>query len=262
MLVQAIPLFQDAHLLRRSMLEALSDSAFLTNQLLYEEYSDGILAGCRLTTTKDAIILNEGVVLYGGQLFLIKEPMIVNYYPTNVLKIVRLEFSDEMRDANFIYREMNLTISERKENRKGEMELCRFTLQEGAVLRYLYRNFEDRNTVYDTLNQVYVPYAAKGGSTLSPEITESFAREMLDIPTISEWDAVFLMQILSQSEPVRKEALVTYLKRKGMGGETDDWKRWENHEIYEGLLKILKKELGEVKVKDGERPKKWRVHIE
>lgn len=262
MLVQAIPLFQDAHLLRRSMLEALSDAAFLTSRLIYKEYSDGILAGCRLTTTKDAIILNEGVVLYEGELFLIKEPMIINYHPTNVLNIVRLEFSDEMRDANFIYREMNLTISERKESRKGEMELCRFTLQEGAALRYLYQNFEDRNTDYDTLNQVHVPYAAKGESTISPEITESFAREMLAIPTISDLDAVFLMQVLAKKEPVGKEALVTYLKRKGISSEQGDWRRWENLEIYQGLLQVLRNELGEVKVEDGVKVKKWRITVD
>ena len=181
MLVQAVPVFQDAHILRRSMLEALSDYAFLTNQYLYKGYADGILAGCGLTTTKDAAILNEGVVLFEGQLFLVKEPMAVNYHPTNVLNVLRLKFSDVMRDANFIYREVDMQLSDSVEEKKGEMELCRFTLQEGAELRCRYRDFEDRNTDYDTLNQVHAPYAAYGGSTLAPDIVRNFAEEMLDI---------------------------------------------------------------------------------
>ena len=62
MRIQAIPVFNDIHILRKSMLEALSDQAFLANQLLYQGYGDGILSGCKLTTTMDTIILNQGVL--------------------------------------------------------------------------------------------------------------------------------------------------------------------------------------------------------
>ena len=46
MMRQVIPLFQDAHILRKSMLEALSDHAYLGGQLLYKGWGDGILSGC------------------------------------------------------------------------------------------------------------------------------------------------------------------------------------------------------------------------
>lgn len=64
MLVQTIPLFQDAHLLRRGMLEALSDYTFLFQEYMYKGYGDGILAGCELTATEDVIILGKGVLLF------------------------------------------------------------------------------------------------------------------------------------------------------------------------------------------------------
>ncbi len=54
MRVQAIPVFRDLHILRKSMLEALADYAFLADQLLHKDYGDGILAGCELTTTEDS----------------------------------------------------------------------------------------------------------------------------------------------------------------------------------------------------------------
>lgn len=257
MLVQAVPIFQDAHILRRSMLEALSDYAFLTNQYLHKGYADGILAGCELTTTKDAVILNEGVLLFEGQLFLVKEPMMVNYHPTNVLNVLRLKFSDVMRDANFIYREVDMLLADSVEMQKSEMELCRFTLQEGAELRYRYRDFEDRNTDYDTLNQVHAPYAAYGGSTLAPEIVRNFAEETLDISGISDYDALFCMQILQQgNRPIPKTALKAYLKRKGR--QTED----SNLGIYLTLAEILREQKGMPAEKPEERKKKWRVTVE
>lgn len=257
MLVQAIPVFQDAHILRRSMLEALSDHALLTNQFLYKGYADGILAGCGLTTTKDAVILNEGVLLYEGQLFLVKEPMMVNYHPTNVLNVLRLRFSDVMRDANFIYREVDMQLGDSVEMQKGEMELCRFTLQEGAELRYRYRDFGDRNTDYDTLNQVHAPYAAYGGSTLAPDIVRNFAEESLEIPGISDYDALFCMQILQQgSRPVPRAALRAYVRKKGK--QTED----SNLGIYLALAEILREQKGMPAEKPEERKKKWRVTVE
>lgn len=258
MLVQAIPLFQDAHLLRRGMLEALADYTFLFQENMYGGYADGILAGCELTTTKDAIILNQGVLLFEKRPYLLKEPMMTAYHPTNNLTVLKLKFSDEMRDPNYIYREMELVFSEQTRIQKGEMELCRFTLQEGAQLRYQYRDFEDRNTIYDTLNRVYVPYASFGGSTLAPEITRSFAAEMLELSNITDFDALFCMQLLGQNQPVGAEALRAYLRRK----EQREFMGTSNIEIYMGLAEVLKKALGECHPETGERRKKWRVTVE
>ena len=231
MLVQAIPLFQDAHLLRRSMLEALSDFTFLFPEHQYRGYADGILAGCELTTTKDAILLNEGILLFEKKPYLLREPMIMAYHPTNNLTVLKLKFSDEMRDVNFVYREMELYLTEQERPQKGELELCRFTLQEGARLRCEYQDFQDRDTIYDTLNRVYVPYSSLGRSTLSPDITRSFAREMLEIPSITDFDALFCMQILGQNQPVGREALKAYLGRKDVGELSGE----SNHDIYMGL---------------------------
>ncbi|MCH5343805.1 MAG: hypothetical protein J1E64_07180 [Acetatifactor sp.] len=258
MLVQAIPLFQDAHLLRRNMLEALSDYTFLFPEHQYQGYADGILAGCELTTTKDTIILNEGILLFEKKLYLLREPMIIAYHPTNNLTVLKLKFSDEMRDVNFIYREMELILSEQEKPQKGEMEMCRFTLQEGARLRYEYQDFEDRDTIYDTLNRVYVPYASIGRSTLSPDITRSFAGEMLEINSITDFDALFCMQILGQNQPIGKEALKAYLKRKGIRELSDG----TNHDIYMGLAKVLKKAAGEEQPEEVKQRKKWRVTVE
>lgn len=258
MLVQAIPLFQDAHLLRRSMLEALSDYAFLTNQYLYKGYSEGILSGCNLTTTEDTIVVNEGIVIYGGQLFLIKEPMSVEYYPTNNTTVLKMRFSDEMRDANFIYREVEMILTRQKEVQKGEIELCRFKLQDGARLRYQYQDFEDRNTEFDTLNLIHAPFAAPGKSTLSPDITKSFARQMLSLDSISDLDEMFCIQILSQERAINKEALKVYLERRNKA-ELEDR---SNLGIYRELSRILKEGSSRKSKEKIQSKKEWRLTVE
>lgn len=257
-MIQAIPLFQEAHLLRRTMLEALSDYAYLANQYKYLGYADGILSGCGLKTTQDTIIVEEGLVLYEGQVFLLKEPMSVNYHPTNRTTVLKLCFSDEMRDANFIYREAELQLAAETTCRKGELELCRFKLQEGARLRCQYQDFEDRSTEFDTLNRVYVPYAAMGGSTLAREITENFAKEMLAVEEISELDVLFCMQILGQSEPVGREALRVYLERRNKRELADA----SNHGIYQGLVKVLREAKGLEEPEKVQGKKKWTLMVE
>lgn len=258
MLVQAIPLFQDAHLLRRSMLEALSDYTFLVQGYLYKGYSDGILSGCELTTTKDTIVLNEGIVLFAGQLLLIKEPMTVSYYPTNTTTVMKLCLSGEMRDANFIYREAEVKLTQQKEIQAGEMELCRFKLQEGARLRYHYQSFEDRDTEFDTLNRIHVPYAAVGGSTLAPDIVKSFARELLEMDEVTELDSMLAVQILSQERSISREALKAYILCKN-GAEPGDA---SNLGIYKALSGILQSGSQKSNGATVQEKREWRLMVE
>jgi hypothetical protein len=259
MIKQATPIFQEAHILRKTMMEALSDYVFLTDRFFYKGYGDGILAGCELTTTRDTIVLNEGVILYDGQLFLIKEPMSVTYYPTNTTTVLKLCFSDAFRDENFIYQEMDLLLTEQTGMKRGELELCRFKLQEGAYLRYQYQNFEDRSTEFDTLNTIHAVYSAKGESTLSLEIVQEFASEMLKADSLSDLDAMFCLQLLGASKPVNKAMLVSYIECR----DKKQLKERSNDVIYQELVRILKEAVQGRKFETGMQGKKrWRMNIE
>ena len=259
MRVQAIPIFQDMHILRRDMLEALTDYAFLADQMLYKGYGDGILSGCCLTTTSDAIILNEGAIFFEGEIFFIKEPMSVTYYPTNTTTVMKIRFSEQLRDKNFIYREIDLNLTEQVDLQKGELELCRFKLQEGARLRYQYQNFSDRNTEFDTLNTIYAAYSALGGSSISLEIVKEFAEEMLKAKGLSDLDVLFCLQLLGQDRPINNRVLTAYIERK-MGRPLTDS---SNLTIYKGLEKLLKEAHGGRKAGDGTPEKKrWRLAVD
>jgi hypothetical protein len=258
MRVQVIPVFRDLHILRKSMLEALADYAFLADQLLHKDYGDGILAGCELTTTEDSILLREGVFFYEGQLFLIKEPMAVTYHPTNTTTVLKVRFSEERTDGNFIYREIDLFLTEQTELRKGELELCRFKLQEGAVLRYWYQNFEDRNTEFDTLNTIHAAYSVKGGTTLSPEILREFAEEMLKAEELSELDTLFCLQLLGQEHPVGLPALAAYVRRR----DKKKLKELSNLTLYKELARILKEVCLRERTETGSMKKRWKIMVD
>lgn len=259
MLIQAVPLFQDGHILRREMLIALSDYAFLTSQLLYKGYADGILTGCELTTTKDSIILNTGIVFFKGQAYLIKEPMVITYYPTNTTTVLKLTISDELKDPNYVYREMDMVLTEQISLQSNEIELCRFKLQPGAKLRDQYQDFEDRNTIFDTLNRIHVPFSVKGEGTLDREITRAFAKEMLATDSLTDFDAYFCMQILNQPYPVSKEALLVYLNRSNQAVLSEH----SNLAVFQELIKVLKmRQSGKKGGGNKEGSKKWKVTVD
>lgn len=256
MQVQTIPLFQNAHILRRDMLETLSDYTFLMNRYLYKGYSDGILAGCELTTTEDTIVMNEGIILIEGQPYLIKEALVKEYHPTNTTIILKICFSAEHRDNNILSRRVQLELTGDETLQKGELELCRFKLQEGARLRYVYQDFEDRSTEFDTLNTIHALYAAPGGSSLAPNILKAYARELLTADFATDLDKSFCIQILGQDKAVSREALKAYLEARKQQ-EVEDY---SNAGIYRELLKIIKEGgRGEENTK---KKKGWRLTVE
>ena len=240
MIGQIFPLFREGYLLRTQMLEAFTDYSFRFGELLYTGYANGIISGCRITTTQDTIIVHPGLVLFYGKVFYIKEPTPVSYAPTNELRILKLHYMGEERTESMIRYEMELFLDEDPVQKDGQIELCRFTLQQGAYLRCRYQDFEDWGTEYDTLSMVHAQYASPGHSTLHPELTKAFAREMLSCTLENQTDINFCLGILSRGEPVCAEALTAYISlRSGhMTGNGD------NEELYRGLLDILREVKG------------------
>ncbi len=258
MRIKEVPDLEKGFILKRSMLLALSDAAILTNELLRKGYADGILSGCELSVTEDTIVLNSGLIFLEQQIFMMKNSLSVSYKPTNITTLLKLCISGELRDADCVYREAELRLEASDELRSGELEICRFKLQDGARLRCEYQDFEDRSTEYDTLNRIYTPCAALDEPTLLPEITKHFAREMLGYSDISELDTLFCLQILGQREAVTKEALVKYIEYKTK-------KQLDSHSnlrVYQELRYILQQQTGSVERGTVKEKKAWRMMIE
>lgn len=169
MWVQKIPEFHSGHILKQEMMVELSAYLYHLGPLLYQNCTDGIVSGCTLTTTEDSIVVNPGVIRYEGELYLIREPQLIHYTPTNTTRVLNIVFHDQVQTDSFVTREMELAFTEGASSETRYLELCRFKLQPGARLRYTYTSFADRETEYDTLNTIHAPFCGMGRPTLSPD---------------------------------------------------------------------------------------------
>lgn len=231
---RAFPLFESGHILRSEMLEVIADYSFKFSELLHLGYSNGILSGCQLTTTADSIILNPGIICFESKLYIIKHPLFIKYFPTDTICTLWMQFFDEVRADNFIYHDIELLLSDNIGPQDDKLELCHFRLQQGAELRCQYVDFSDRNTDFDTLNTINTPYASQGDHTLSPAITQAFAREMIDLSTESLIDISFCLSALNANAPLSHEAISAYIRL-----HTHDMRLDSNVSLFKGLNEIL-----------------------
>lgn len=209
---QKYPQFERLHILRTEALCSIRDRAFDTLPLFFENYGNGIISGCRPITTANLITLSAGVILHNNFLYLIKEPMSVEYSPTEEYMVMKIIFEPELVTENFTQKNVNLILTPNLNLSESEMEICRFKLKKGAVLRTNYTDFFDRATEFDTVNTINVPYAANGGSTLAPEILRAFADEVKNFSLESE-DYNFCLAALS-GKILNSAQIIFYIERR------------------------------------------------
>ena len=238
---QNYPQFERLHILRTAALVSIRDRAFDALPLLLENYSDGIVSGCRPIATRELISLSAGLILYNGFLYHIKEPMSVEYAPTEEYMMMKLIFAPELETENFTQRNVSMILSDDVEISGNEIELCRFKLKKGAILRTDYADFFDRVTEFDTVNTINVPHAAVGKSTLSPEITSAFALEAKDYELDGE-DFAFCLEA-SSGRTLRAEQIALYVEHRLKIELTDV----SNQILYDGLCRVLRE------IKNGRR---------
>ncbi len=209
---QKYPQFERLHILRTEALCSIRDRAFDTFPLLFENYGGGIISGCRPITTSNLITLSEGIIFHNNFLYLINAPMNVEYSPTEEYMMMKLIFEPQLETENFVQRNVSMILTPNLNLSENEMEICRFKLKKGAVLRTNYTDFFDRATEFDTVNTINAPYAAVGGSTLSPEILCAFADDAKNFELEFE-DYNFCLAALS-GNILNSAQIVFYIERR------------------------------------------------
>ena len=238
---QKYPQFERLHVLRTEALCSIRDRAFDIFPLFMENYGDGIISGCRPITTPTTITLSAGMILHNNFFYLIKEPMSVEYAPTEEYMMMKMVFEPELETENFTQRNVNVILSHDMNLSDDEIELCRFKLKKGAILRTTYTDFFDRATEFDTINTINVPYAAIGGHTLSPEILINFANEARDFELSLE-DYNFCFSALS-GRRISSAQISLYIEHRLKTELINP----TNQTLYENLCIILKE------IKNGRR---------
>lgn len=231
---QKYPQFERLHVLRTEALCSIRDRAFDIFPLFMEHYSEGIVSGCRPIATPDLITVSRGMILHNDFFYLFNESMSIEYEPTEEYMMLKIIFEPELETEDFIQRDINLILTHDMNLADNEIEICRFKLKKGAVLRANYTDFFDRATEFDTLNTINVPYAAIGGTTLSPEILIAFAKEARDFE-LSTMDFQFCFNVLS-GRRISVEQLTLYIEHRLKTEITNP----TNQILYDNLCLILR----------------------
>lgn len=241
MIEQKIPLFYSGNILKYEMLENLRDYALDYSILQYSGYADGIIRGCEVTTTDDVITIHKGMILSDGMPLYITDTVQVRYSPTNTVKCLVVRIGDITEDRIYRKRQLGFELINIEDKVTRDIEICRFRLQNGAKLRYEYRDLEDMTTVFDTVCPIYANWAAFGESTVAYSVLSRFAKDAEKAGVKNAEDRMFLNQIYAlNGESLPINCIRSYLT--GKLGKT--CMQYRTEDIHAGLVEALKEIKG------------------
>lgn len=233
-----IPIFEKGMVLTDEMLESLKAYLADWSGLEYAGYSDGILSGCRVSVSGNMLYVGKGIVLYKERVYLLAEETALAVEPCDAWQKVILRMGSVCRTGGFELGELWMEMTTETDGLLNCLEICRFRLQQGAVLRNQYTGFADLDTEYDTINEVYAQWAGYGEPTLSHNILNQFAARMTQTGMDNPLDASFVMQIMgSGNKALPRNVIQTYLSARLQAPYSD----CANRELYEGLAAVLHK---------------------
>lgn len=232
-----VPVFTKGNLLSQEMLDAMKDYGVYGINNSYTGYSNGIVTGFKIHVEKGVIYIGEGLVRYEGRLLVSTESVTVPMTPAGQWQAVKLAITDYEKTKNFEHHHMDIEVSTNLEREANRMEICRVKLQNGANLRSEYRNFEDMETEFDTVNLINAQWSAYGEDSINPAVLLEFARQARKKNIANPNDTAFIQQILNcNGHALNRELIQFYINTRLERNRYD----YTNMEIYEGLCRILK----------------------
>jgi hypothetical protein len=237
-----LPNFGKGRILKTEMLENLRDFPREFWRIALQNYSDGIITGADLIVGENAITVKPGIIKYGERIYLLQNLYETPYYHTNRDMTIKVIFLDTVMSSDFTFYKTKILIDELANQGPGELELGRFKLREGAILRSDYTDFFDFTTEYNTINIVHAEYAGVRQSTLHPKVTQYFGQLLLKSASENPYDASFAMQCLNQDR-VERDLITLYLVRR-LGIPI---KEYSNRELYKYLTSIVREQEGGIR---------------
>ncbi len=232
-----IPVFESGTVLTQEMLESLKNYAIDLGTLGLAGYSDGIVSGCGVTMSGNILYVNRGIIMFAGNLYFLPQEMKIMIHPGNDWQVLRLQVGSMSRDKNFLIGELRLELTSDLTETQNKIEICRFRLQNGAMLRNQYRDFNDLSTEFDTINEIYAQWSGYQKKTISNRILIEFAKEARKKNTQNPQDILFIQQILMlNGKSMSREAILYYLSVR----LNKPYKDMSNEEIYRSFCEVLR----------------------
>ncbi len=228
------PVFASGVVLKARMLDAVSAYPREMFDILYGDYSDGIIAGAKISIVDGTTIcVSKGIIKFRGRLYHMGEDYYLKATPATELQYLRLRFLEKKALLDEEKREAEFVLDTEAVNEDCELELCRFVLNPGAILRTEYTDLRDYATVHNTINILETKYAARHAATFSPAFLLDFGRRMQGYKLTNVEDVVFVAECIKE-EPIKREIIEGYISRR-LG---EPGKSYTNQEIYRKLMEI------------------------
>lgn len=236
------PAFGRGRIMKKELLWALRDYSYTAMQNQYQDYADGIISGCRIFSEENHLRIASGMIKCADYIFLIKGSDQIPYKPTEEYISLKFYLKDKEELPDYTRYLTNFKLDIHLERSNNEIELCRFKLKEGARLRADYKDFYDIQTEYDTINLANATWSSIGQNTLSKEVTDCFARKVLECKNAAETDLQFAYFLLQGREAVNYSILTDYISRKTKEEITEHTLSKENafyklEQILDGIRK-------------------------
>ncbi len=214
------PLFAGGRILKKEALWDLRDYAYGSWQLYYGDYTDGVVRGCRVRVEGSRLAVGRGILKFGDYIYLLGEEAVLPCRAENRMLALKAVLEIKRGHPDEIGYGLEFLLDEDMELGEGQIELCRFHLREGSVLRDAYKDFEDMRTEYDTVNLLHATVAGRGQRRLHPEILLRFAKEMQENDKKSMEDTAFCYEIWNHGGEVERALVEAYLRDKGADPDT------------------------------------------
>ena len=236
MLENKYPLFKKNEILEKEMLDLLRDNPMEIYNLLYMDFSDGIVNGFNFTidSERKILVMEPGILKYNGKIFWEKDYTEIPFPAQEEHYIIKYRLKCYSEEKKY-YKRNGEVITEAGSNiNDDELELLRFITREGAELRENYEQFEDLTREYNTIQIIDRKYSSRHKSgTLDPIVTKFWGLEALERENLTSEDFIFATACINN--PVEREIISSYINRK----KRAETREYTNRELYEELNDIL-----------------------
>jgi len=228
------PLFTKGRVLKKESVEYLRDFPYDLASLAFEGYSDGILSGFAIRSSDDEgyVHVSRGALKYQGDIIVAPGSTIeMTEYGVFLYIILAIGKCRETLDSKV--RSIELKAVRGEQRADNEIELGRFCLNSGAILRTEYDSFSDLRTPENTLDITRAPYAGFGAPTLHPRVLKTFAQAVLAYSQ-EPADLAFALTCLN-SGVVHKSSIQWHIAKKA----DRPYEEYSLAALYEKLEELL-----------------------
>lgn len=234
-----VPVFAGRRILKKESLWDIRDYTYAGWQLYYAEYTDGLLKGCDIRAEDGQLVIGKGMLKFHDFIYLMMEEERVDYQPKNRWQVLKAEFSEDETNLDYKAYRVKFFLDEEMELGENQIEMCRFYLREGSVLRDSYKNFADMSTEYDTVNLICATVAGIGEKTLHPLVVKQFGEELWNMEEKDQFDFGFCSLVWNTQGRVERKVIAAYLSNKMKKAVVANIMSYDNQMVYEKLENIV-----------------------